>query len=66
MEQGKQTEIDSLNGAIARIGRELGVPTPCNEALTWIVQGINAHRRLVMQGPPIDYAELEKAAPVTG
>jgi 2-dehydropantoate 2-reductase len=62
MEQGKQTEIDSLNGAIVRMGRELGVATPYNEALTWMVQGINAHRRLGMHGAPIDYAELEKRA----
>jgi 2-dehydropantoate 2-reductase len=62
MEQGKQTEIGSLNGAIVRMGREIGVPTPCNEALTWMVQGINAHRRLVMHGAPIDYAELEERA----
>jgi 2-dehydropantoate 2-reductase len=62
MEQGKQTEVDSLNGAIVRMGRELGVPTPYNEALTWMVQGINAHRRLVMHGAPVDYAELEKQA----
>jgi 2-dehydropantoate 2-reductase len=62
MEQGKQTEIDSLNGAIARMGRELGVPAPYNQAVTWMVQGINAHRRRVMHGPPIDYAELEKQA----
>jgi 2-dehydropantoate 2-reductase len=62
MEQGKQTEIDSLNGAIVRMGRELGVPTPYNEALTWMVQGINAHRRLVMHGAPVDYEALEKRA----
>lgn len=62
MEQGKQTEIDSLNGAIVRMGRELGVPTPHNEALTWMVQGINAHRRLVMHGAPVDYEAWEKRA----
>jgi ketopantoate reductase len=62
MEQGKQTEVDSLNGAIARMGRELDVPAPCNQAVTWMVQGINAHRRRVMHGPPIDYVELEKQA----
>jgi 2-dehydropantoate 2-reductase len=62
MEQGKQTEIDSLNGAIVRMGRELGVPTPYNEALTWMVQGINAHRRLVMHGAPVDYEAWEKRA----
>ena len=62
MEHGKETEVDSLNGAIVRMGRALGVPTPYNEALTWMVKGINAHRRLVMHGPPIDYDALEKEA----
>lgn len=62
MEQGKQTEIDSLNGAIARMGRELGIPAPYNEALTWMVSGINAQRRAVMHGPPLDYEALEREA----
>ncbi len=31
--RGKRTEIDSLSGAIARLGRECGVPAPVNEAL---------------------------------
>jgi 2-dehydropantoate 2-reductase len=66
MEAGKETEIDSLNGTIARLGRELGIPTPYNEALTWIVKGMNAHRRLTMRGPPIDYEALEREAKAAG
>jgi 2-dehydropantoate 2-reductase len=31
--RGKRTEIDSLNGYIARRGAELGVPTPVNQAI---------------------------------
>jgi 2-dehydropantoate 2-reductase len=31
--RGKHTEIDSLNGYVARAGAELGVPTPVNHAL---------------------------------
>jgi 2-dehydropantoate 2-reductase len=62
MEQGKRTEVDSLNGAIARIGRELGVPAPCNEALAWMVQGISAQRRRAMHEPPPDYEALEQQA----
>jgi 2-dehydropantoate 2-reductase len=34
----KHTEIDSLNGFIARKGRELGVPTPLNHALYTLVK----------------------------
>ncbi|HLZ12827.1 MAG TPA: 2-dehydropantoate 2-reductase [Candidatus Acidoferrum sp.] len=38
MMRGKRTEIDSLNGFIARKGRELGVPTPLNHALATLVK----------------------------
>jgi 2-dehydropantoate 2-reductase len=38
MMRGKRTEIDSLNGFIARKGRELGVPTPLNHALFTLVK----------------------------
>ena len=36
--RGKRTEIDSLNGFIARRGKELGVPTPVNHALYTMVR----------------------------
>jgi len=36
--RGKRTEIDSLNGFIARRGAELGVPTPMNQALSTLVK----------------------------
>lgn len=38
MNRGKRTEIDSLNGYIARRGAELGVPTPVNQALYALVR----------------------------
>jgi 2-dehydropantoate 2-reductase len=38
MIRGKRTEIDSLNGYIARRGAELGVPTPVNGALWALVK----------------------------
>jgi 2-dehydropantoate 2-reductase len=34
----KYTEIDSLNGYVARVGAELGVPTPVNHALFTLVK----------------------------
>ena len=40
----RRTEILHLNGAIARIGRELGVPTPLNEALTEMVLLLEAQQ----------------------
>jgi 2-dehydropantoate 2-reductase len=36
----RNTEIDALNGGIARFGRERGVPTPLNEAIVALVQGV--------------------------
>ncbi len=36
----RPTEIDYLNGYIVRMGRELGIPTPVNEALTAMVKTI--------------------------
>jgi 2-dehydropantoate 2-reductase len=36
--RGKHTEIDSLNGFVARVGAELGVPTPVNHALYTLVK----------------------------
>jgi len=34
------TEIDALNGGIARIGKKIGVATPLNEAMTAIIKGL--------------------------
>jgi len=36
--RGKHTEIDSLNGYVARLGAQLGVPTPVNHALYTLVK----------------------------
>jgi 2-dehydropantoate 2-reductase len=36
--RGKHTEIDSLNGYVARVGAQLGVPTPVNHALYTLVK----------------------------
>ncbi len=35
--RGKRTEIESLNGYVARRGDALGVPAPANRALTTLV-----------------------------
>ncbi len=42
VEARRQTEIDFLNGGIGRFGRELGVPTPLNDAITRLVKGLEA------------------------
>jgi len=38
IERGRPTEIDSLNGFVARRGAELGVPTPVNHTLWALVR----------------------------
>ncbi|MGH9062960.1 MAG: ketopantoate reductase family protein [Acidimicrobiales bacterium] len=40
VEARRATEVDSLNGGIVRFGREVGVPTPLNEAMVAIVHGL--------------------------
>jgi len=34
------TEVDALNGGIAKIGKEIGVPTPLNDAMTVMIKGL--------------------------
>ena len=36
----RQTEIDSLNGAVVEYGRRYGVPTPYNEVITEMICAI--------------------------
>jgi 2-dehydropantoate 2-reductase len=33
LERGGELEVEALNGAIVRLGRQLGVPTPANQAV---------------------------------
>jgi 2-dehydropantoate 2-reductase len=40
VEARRATEIDYLNGGIARFGRELGMPTPLNDAVTALVKAL--------------------------
>ncbi len=40
IQRGRRTEIGHLNGAIVRMGREAGIPTPYNEAVTRIVRAL--------------------------
>jgi 2-dehydropantoate 2-reductase len=36
----RATEVDALNGGIARIGKELDVPTPLNDAMAVMIKGL--------------------------
>jgi 2-dehydropantoate 2-reductase len=40
VEARRQTEVEWLNGGIARFGREHGVPTPLNDAIVALIQGV--------------------------
>ena len=36
----RKTEIDTINGAVVRLGRQHGVPTPVNATLVAAVKGL--------------------------
>jgi 2-dehydropantoate 2-reductase len=46
VEARRATEIDFLNGGIARFGREHGVPTPLNDAVTQLVKALEESWKL--------------------
>jgi 2-dehydropantoate 2-reductase len=62
VEQGRQTEIDALNGALVREARALGIAVPYNEAVVAFVKGVEKSRRQMLHEPPRDYAKLEEEA----
>jgi 2-dehydropantoate 2-reductase len=40
--KGRRTEVDYLNGYVVRKGREVGVPTPMNEAIVEVTKRVEA------------------------
>lgn len=40
--RGAPTEIDVINNAIVREGASLGIPTPVNQTLVWLIKAIEA------------------------
>lgn len=67
---GRPTEIDFLNGYIVKQGRELGISTPLNEALTAVVKVITERERsgpgmLRIDGAVIQPIALDCAALAT-
>ncbi|BEP42559.1 ketopantoate reductase family protein [Variovorax sp. V15] len=40
LEKGSVTEIDFINGAVVRVGRKYGMPTPVNQTLVAAIKGI--------------------------
>ena len=37
IEKGKPTEVDAINGAVCRLGREHGVATPLNDTVVGLI-----------------------------
>ncbi|PBB17028.1 2-dehydropantoate 2-reductase [Mesorhizobium sp. WSM4313] len=48
LKHGRPTEIDELQGAIIRLARQTGIPTPINERISALVRQAEAEKR----GPP--------------
>jgi 2-dehydropantoate 2-reductase len=42
VEARRQTEVDFLNGGIAKFGQQLGVPTPTHESIWALIKGVEA------------------------
>lgn len=42
VEHGRKTEIDAINGAVARLGAEHGVPTPVNRTVADLIRALEA------------------------
>ncbi len=39
--KGRKSEMDFINGLVSSKGKEAGVPTPCNDAVSEIARRIN-------------------------
>lgn len=64
---GRRTEIDYLNGFIVRKGRELGIPTPVNEALTAMIKTVTEKEyigpgRVRIEGAVVQPVSFDRAA----
>ena len=44
VKKGRRSEIDYMNGYVARKGAEAGVPTPVNDAIVAAMREVDAHR----------------------
>jgi 2-dehydropantoate 2-reductase len=64
---GRRTEIDYLNGFIVQKGRELGIPTPVNEALTAMIKTLTETEptgpgRIRIDGAVVQPVSFDRAA----
>jgi 2-dehydropantoate 2-reductase len=42
--KGRKTEIDHMNGAVARLGEQYGLPCPVNAAMTTMIKYLESTR----------------------
>jgi 2-dehydropantoate 2-reductase len=40
VERSRRTEIDVINGAIVTAGQRLGIPTPYNNTMVWLIKSL--------------------------
>ncbi|MDE2843704.1 MAG: hypothetical protein OXN21_10000, partial [Chloroflexota bacterium] len=57
--KGRKTEVDYINGLVARKGRESGVPTPMNDAAVTMVKRLE---RGEMGPDPVNVGKMERVA----
>jgi 2-dehydropantoate 2-reductase len=62
IEDGRRTEIDTLNGALLREAAALSIPCPFNEAIVLMIKSLEARARYKAETPVIDEEALEAAA----
>lgn len=46
VEEGRRTEIDAINGAVVRLGRERGLLAPVNQALAALVRAVSSEGKV--------------------
>ncbi|MDP6517786.1 MAG: 2-dehydropantoate 2-reductase [Alphaproteobacteria bacterium] len=56
---GRRTEIDALNGALAREAEGLGIPVPNNQALIALLKGRELSQIRAIHEPDLDYDAWE-------
>ncbi len=64
---GRPTEIDFLNGYVAKIGRKFGIPTPLNDMLTAVIKTITEQDQtgpgvVRIEGAVVQPVSLDRAA----
>ena len=64
---GRPTEIDFLNGYVAKLGRKFGIPTPLNDLLTAVIKTITERERtgpgiVRIDGAVVQPVSLDRAA----